>query len=173
VFGARAFVVFISCIGGALLGLSACEGRSRPPVGVDGGTGGEGGCLVHPPEPLFVLDIRAEDGVVPPDTRVTVEWSAGAEPSFVLSDASTWKTLDDGSNLVCVIDRDKPPPEDLASLVCELWASGAVNVLVEAAGYEPHEATLKPDMSEVCGEPMPMEVAILLTRAKMDAGSLP
>ncbi len=128
---------------------------------------------MRPPEPLFVLDIRAEDASLPPDLRIAVEWSAGDEPPFVLSDASTWKTLDDGANFVCHIDRDKPPPVDLAFLACELWASGPVNVLVEADGYEPHAETLKPMMSELCGGPMPMEVAILLSRAKMDAGAAP
>jgi len=107
---------------------------------------------------------------VPADTRVAVEWSAGEEPAFVLSDASTWKTLDDGVNLVCVVDRTKPPPVDLDLLTCEIWASGAVNVRVEAMGYEPHTETLTPQMSEVCGGPMPMGGAGLLSRAKMDAG---
>jgi hypothetical protein len=156
-----------------LLALVGCKEERPPPDSVDGGQGGEGGCPVRPPEPLFVLDIRTDDGPVPLDTSVSVEWSAGVEPKFVLSDTSTWKTLDDGVNLVCRVDREKPPPVDLSALVCEVWASGAVNVHVEATGYEPHVETLKTVMSELCGGPMPMEVAVMLTRAKMDAGPPP
>lgn len=163
----------VGVLGVVLTGLSACESPPRPPPSVDGGQGGEGGCPVRPPEPLFVLDIRAEGEPLPPDLRIAVEWSAGDEPPFVLSDTSTWRTLDDGANFVCHLDRNKPPPVDLATLVCELWTSGPVNVLLEAEGYEPHAQTLKPEVSELCGTPMPMEVAILLSRAKMDAGATP
>ncbi len=110
---------------------------------------------------------------MPADTRVVVEWSAANEPAFVLSDPTTWKTLDDGVNLVCNIDRAKPPPTDLPVLVCELWTSGAVNLLIEANAFDSHAETLTPMMSEECGEPMPMDVAVLLSRAMMDGGVMP
>ncbi|MDI1429292.1 hypothetical protein [Polyangium sorediatum] len=169
----RAFVFSLGLLRAVLAGLSACEHPKPPPPDVDGGHGGEGGCPVRPPEPLFVLDIRAEGEPLPPDLRIVVEWSAGDEPPFDLSDATTWKTLDDGANFVCNVDRSKPPPTDLATLLCELWTSGPVNVLVTAEGFEPHAETLKPAMSELCGTLTPMEVAILLSRAKMDAGATP
>jgi len=167
-------IAFVLAALSAIPCLWACdhEGTSKPPY-VDGGLGGEGGCPVRAPEPLFVLDIRAEDGPVPPDTRVMVEWSAGVEPPFVLSDQTTWKTLDDGSNLVCVVPVGATPPVTMTLLPCELWASGAVNVRVEAEGYEPHQATLSAEVSELCGVPMPMEVAVVLMRAKMDGGAPP
>ena len=152
------------------LALAGCDGKRPPPHDVDGGQGGEGGCPLLGAEPLYVLDIRADDGPVPPDTRVAVAWSAGEEPPFVLSEPATWKTLDDGVNLVCLVDWAAAPPLDLSSLVCELWASGAVDVRVEASAYAVHEETLEPVLSERCGAPMPMKVAVVLSRAMLDGG---
>lgn len=169
----RVFVSSVLVLLSVLLALASCEGSRPPPHAVDGGQGGEGGCPVLGAEPLFVLDIRADDGPVPPDTRVAVAWSAGEEPAFVLSDPTTWKTLDEGVNLVCQVDRAAPPPVDLPSLACDLWASGAVDVRVSAAGYVPHEETLEPILSERCGSPVPMKVAVVLSRAKLDAGGSP
>lgn len=151
----------------------ACKGPRSPSSSGEGGSGGEGGCPVRLPEPQFVIEITAEDGTLPADTRVGAEWSAANEPQFVLSDPSTWKTLDDGVNLFCIVDRTKPPPEDLPKLVCELWTSGAVNLFVEGAGYTPHEETLTPVMDEVCGGPMSAKVPVVLHRPLPDAGPPP
>lgn len=145
-------------------------GSGPPKSSGHGGAGGEGGCPVRLPEPQFVLEIRAEDGPVPVDTRVAAEWSAAEEPPFVLSDPTTWKTLDDSVNLVCNVDRTQPPPENLSVLVCELWTSGAVNLVVQANGYDSHEETLKPVMNELCGEPMSTTLSIVLHRPLVDAG---
>jgi hypothetical protein len=123
--------------------------------------------------PLFTVTITAEDGALPPDTTVAVDWSAGAEPPFVLSDPATWRTLDDGANVVCDVDRSQPPPTNLDTLVCELWTSGATDVRVEAMGYAPQIETLTPDVSEKCGGPMPKQVAIQLKREMPEAGPLP
>jgi hypothetical protein len=167
------FVLSIPLLIATNFGLCGCkDSQPHGPVG-DAGTGGEGGCPVRLPEPQFVLEIQAEDGPVPQDTRVAIEWSAANEPPFVLSDPTTWKTLDDSVNLVCIVDRTKPPPTDLAVLVCELWTSGAVNLLVEGTGYSPHEETLKSVMNERCGEPLSTRLPIVLHRPPLDGGPLP
>ena len=150
-----------------------CKGGGSSNTSGDGGAGGEGGCPVRLPEPQFILEIRAEDGVVPADTRVSAQWSAGDEQPFVLSDPTTWKTLDDSVNLVCMVDHTKPPPNDLSVLVCELWTSGPVNLFVEATGYVAHEETLKPVMNEFCGEPMTATMPVVLHRPLTDAGTMP
>jgi len=155
------------------IALCGCKDSKPPGSSGAGGAGGEGGCPVRLPEPQFIVEITAEDGTLPVDTRVSAEWSAANEPPFVLSDPSTWKTLDDSVNLFCIVDRNKPPPEDLPLLVCELWTSGAVNLFVEGTGYSTHEETLKPIMNELCGEPMSTKVSVVLHRPLLDAGPPP
>ncbi len=169
----QGFVLSIHLVIAAIGGVLGCKGPGSSPPHVDGGAGGEGGCPVRLPEPQFVLEITAEDGPVPGDTQVSAEWSAAKEPPFVLSDKATWKTLDEGVNLVCNVDRTKPPPVDLEQLVCELWTSGAVNLLVNGSGYVTHEETLKPVMDEQCNQPMSSHVAIVLRRPLLDGGPLP
>ncbi len=167
------FVLGIPLLLAATLGAAGCKHSGPQGSSGDAGAGGGGGCPVHLPEPQFVLEIRAEDGAVPPDTRVVAQWSAGDEPPFVLSDPTTWKTLDDSVNLVCFVDRTKPPPSDLSMLVCELWTTGAVNLFVAGDGYSPYEETLKPVMNELCGEPMSTKLPIVLHRPLPDGGPLP
>src|SRR5262245_8651404 len=133
------FVLGIPLVIAGMFAPFGCKHSGSPPNSAGGGNGGEGGCPVRPPGPLFRRGIRTEGGSVPVDTRVVAQWSAADEPPFVLSDPTTWKTLDEGVNLVCQVDRSKPPPTDLSVLVCELWTSGAVNLLVDASGYQPHE----------------------------------
>lgn len=164
-------VLFGFVLGIALIWGCSERGPSSPTT--HGGNGGAGGCPVRLPEPQFVVEIRADEGPVPIDTRVVVEWSAANEPPFVLSDPTTWKTLDDGVNLVCNIDRTQPPPTDLAVLVCELWTSGAVNLMIDATGFTPYTETLTPMMSETCNEPMPMDVSVTLSHPMADAGAEP
>ncbi len=157
----------------AVAGITGCKGSGSSRTSSDGGSGGQGGCPVRLPEPQFILEIQAEDGPVPADTKVSAQWSAAEEPPFVLSDPTTWKTLDDSVNLVCIVDRTKPPPTDLSVLVCELWTSGPVNLLVEGTGYMPHEETLKPVMNEFCQEPMTATMPVVLRRPLPDGGTMP
>ena len=72
------------------------------------------------------------------------------EPVFLLSDESTWKTLDD-ANIFCTIDRNAPPPDDLKELDCYLWTHGPTDVEIHAKGFETYHETLNPDVSERCG----------------------
>jgi hypothetical protein len=167
------FVLGIPIFFAIHIGTLGCRSSDSPNTPGDGGAGGEGGCPVRLPEPQFILEIRAEDGPVPVDTRVGAEWSAANEPPFVLSNPDTWKTLDDSVNLICIVDRNQPPPADLSVLVCELWTSGAVNLSVAGTGYTPYEETLKPVMSELCGEPMSTTLSIMLHRPLPDAGISP
>lgn len=170
----RGFVLGIPLLLLGSWGAIACKSSPSPSSTGHTGAGGQGGCPVHPPEAQFVLEIRAEDGPVPPDTRVAAEWSAATEPPFVLSDKTTWKTLDDGVNLVCFVDGNPEPPiVDLAVLNCELWTSGAVNLFVEGTGYDAHEETLKPVMDEFCNQPMSTTVSIMLRRPDPDGGTMP
>ncbi len=148
-----------------LLGWTACKNKGTGP-----GPGNQGGgCPGGPPQALFTIKVTAVDGYVPDDTTVIVKWSAGQEPSFVLSDSDTWLTLDE-SNLVCEVDSDGGPPTDLAELRCELWTSGTTELTVEATGYSSHEQTLMPATNDKCEHPVPSEHAVELEPA-VDAGS--
>jgi hypothetical protein len=76
------------------------------------------------PQAMFELTITARGGPVPLSTKVDVSWSAGDEPSFILDEPSTWKTIEQ-ANLICDVDPTQPPPHDLDALVCHLWTTGA------------------------------------------------
>lgn len=153
----------------AALGLFACEETAPSgPGGTATGSGGAGGCAIAP-QPIFTLTLTAEDGPLPPDTKIVVTWSAGEEPPFVLSDKETWKTLEDSVNIVCEVDASKPPPTDLEELVCKLWTSGATRVEVKAMGYMNHDQTFTPAQSEQCDGPVPSAVSIAIER-EVDAG---
>lgn len=154
-------------VAGALAG-GACNGGGGGSSGDGGGTGGEGGCPTAP-VPLFTITIHAPSGPLPPNTTLNVTWSAGEEPEFKLSDATTWKTLDDDANVVCEVDRSAPPPVDLEALVCHLWTSGATRVEITAQGFEPYDETLTPRPSERCEGFVPKDVDIQLVPAA-DAG---
>lgn len=108
-----------------------------------------------PPEALFTVVVRtADDALLPEDTTVSVRWSAGEEPTFVLDDPNTWKTLDDGVNLVCGVESDRAA---LSELRCELWTSGATEIEVTATGYVDLLETLTPAEKPGCDEPVPSE----------------
>ncbi|MBI4705949.1 MAG: hypothetical protein HY744_33065 [Deltaproteobacteria bacterium] len=147
-------------------GCDAGAGNGPPPSG----QAGAGGCPTGP-QAQFVLHVTAEDGPVPADTSLRVKWSVGEEPEFLLSDPTTWKTLEDGSNLVCQVDADAGlPPGGLDELVCELWTSGATEVEVSATGYGTDKRTLMPEQIEGCDGPIPADVPIELVRA-LDGGA--
>ena len=153
----------------AALSLVACEDSG--PTGTSAassGAGGMEGCAVGP-QPLLTITITAEDGPLPSNTKIVVTWSAGEEPAFVLGDPSTWKTLEDGVNVVCDVHTAKAPPRELEELVCELWTSGATAVEVKAPGYVTYEETFSPAYSEACHGPIPTAVTIEL-EASPDAG---
>ncbi|MEJ7733035.1 MAG: hypothetical protein WKG00_28035, partial [Polyangiaceae bacterium] len=138
---------------------------SNPDAG--SGAGGEGGCPVAP-EPQFRLTIRsAAEALVPADMRLTVEWSAGTQV-FELDDPSTWKSLEEG-NLVCGVDEDAGPPDDLTSLLCQLWTTGATDIEVSATGYQPLQQTLQPAEIEDCDRPPSSDVDVVL-EPMADAG---
>lgn len=118
---------------------------------------------------MFTLTIKAIDGLVPPDTSLEVAWSAGTEPIFKLNEPSTWKTLEQGTNVVCDVDSSSPPPEALPALVCRLWVSGAAQILILAKHYQPYADTLVPTMSEECHGPIPSDVTVEIL-PDVDAG---
>ena len=145
----------------------ACDQTSSS--GPDGGaTGGAGGCPTGV-FPWFTLHVTAHDGALPPDTTVVVTWSVRVEPPFKLDDPSTWKTLEQGTNVVCSVDRDAAPPTDLQELVCELWTNGATQVEVSATDYLTAEKTFTPAQRDGCTGPVPSDVAIEIVRDP-DAG---
>jgi hypothetical protein len=150
----------------ALIGCASDGGSSSAGGGSSGGDGG----VDCPSGPMAMLDVtvRAASGPVPPDTRVLVSWSAGAEPTFELDDPKTWGTPD--ANVVCDVDPDEPPPKDLAHLVCHLWTSGVTHVQVRASGYVPFEGMLKPKISAACKGPVPTDVSVTL-KPVPDAGT--
>jgi len=114
------------------------------------------------PEAMFELTITAAHGPVPRSTTVDVTWSAGQEPTFVLEQPSTWKTIDDPVNLICDVDPAKPPPEGLSALVCHLWTAGPTDVVVKAKGYTRLETTYLPTYSEQCQGYVPTAVSLEL-----------
>lgn len=113
------------------------------------------------PEAMLNLFIKSASGPVPWDTKVKVSWSAGVEPTFALSDKSTWMSLVDG-NVICDVNANEPPPKDLAELICHLWTSGATHVEVRASGYVTYSETLKAKTVEACKGPVPTDVAVKL-----------
>jgi hypothetical protein len=147
----------IGCLAGALvLSLAVCKNRDEPPSSVTTTGQGEGGCPGGAPEALFSVTVRTADGEpLPADTTVTVRWSVGEEPSFVLDDPNTWKTLDDGVNAVCEVGGGGG--DSTLELRCELWTSGATEVEVTATGYLDLEKTLTPASKEGCDQPVPSE----------------
>lgn len=153
-------------------GLAGCENQGPGGSGGQAGTTGAGGCPTVP-QPMFTVTITApEEGRVPPDTSIEVSWSAGVEPAFALDDPATWGTLDGGANVVCDVDRAKPPPADLPELVCRLWTSGATEIKVSAGGFDKHVETLVPMQSEECGGAVPKDVVVELLH-KPDGGVVP
>jgi hypothetical protein len=162
----RAYFLFAAAVLGAVAAapvggmLAGCEDPAAPDPDGGVGGGGEGGCPSQP-QPLFTLTITAPAGPVPPDTSLEVAWSAGVN-TFALGDPTTWKTLDDGINVVCAVDHDAPPPTDLPELVCQLWTTGVTEVAVSATGYQKLEQTLRPKESEVCDAVVPTDVAVEL-----------
>ena len=149
----------------ALISAGGCE----PPdstsgqgggAGTSSVTGGAGGCLMTP-KPSFALKVLvSKGGPVPPDTTVEVRWSAGEEPPFRLDDPKTWGTLET-ANVVCDVDHDKPPPEDLPALTCSLWTSGPTEVTVSAKGFVTKDRTFTQDPSTDCSpDPTPIEVEL-------------
>jgi len=141
---------------------AACSDEPTPsPTGGQGGSADDGGCVMTP-MPMFTVTISTEQGIVPPDTSLTVTWSEGQEPVFRLNDPTTWSSADDEANVVCEVDPALPPPTDLAALVCRLWTSGATEIEVKADGYSRHIETLVPMQSEACEGPVPKEVLVTL-----------
>ncbi|MGK4002936.1 hypothetical protein WMF31_09970 [Sorangium sp. So ce1036] len=142
-----------------MVAVGACKDPGGGGAG-GAGSGGAGGCP-SVREAMFTITVRAPGGSVPPDTTVHIAWSAAEEPTFVLNDPTTWKTLEE-ANLVCAVDRTKPPPDALEALVCELWTAGVTRVEISGTGYEDFEQTLAPVMSEECEAFIPQTVDIEL-----------
>lgn len=123
------------------------------------------------PRALFELTLTASDGPVPPSTKIDVSWSAGPVPTFALDEPSTWKTIEqEQANLVCDVDASKPPPHDLAALVCHLWTGGATNVVVKAKGYTPFEQTYLPTYSDHCKSLVPTAIGIEISPEPQGTG---
>lgn len=138
-------------------------------------TGG-GGCPMGPPEALFTLRVSTDDAAqLPEDTTVTVRWSAGEEPAFVLNDPTTHKTLEDGSNVVCAPALGSGGAGQGGArgvggggawaLACDLWTSGTTEVTVTATGYPETVETFKPETIDDCEMPVPSEVELILSNA--------
>ncbi|WP_437965010.1 hypothetical protein WMF04_35890 [Sorangium sp. So ce260] len=161
---------FAALAAGALATAASVGACKDPGVGGAGGSGmgGADGCPMGPREAMFTITVRAKGAPVPPDTTVQVAWSAAEEPTFVLNDPTTWKTLDE-ANLVCAVDRAEPPPDALEALVCELWTAGVTRVEISGTGYLDFEQTLTPVMSEECEDFLPQKIDIELIPA-LDGG---
>ena len=153
----------------AALGLFwACDDDPGTPDPT-GTSQGMGGCHTGPPDPLFTLKVRQMSAdPLPTDTAVTVNWSAGEE-LFALNDMQTWKTLEDGTNVECKVDRAGPVPQDLTELECELWTNGATEVTVAADGFVTVIETYQPMEIEGCMEPVPQTVEVEMV-LDLDAG---
>ncbi|AUX45779.1 hypothetical protein SOCE26_072750 [Sorangium cellulosum] len=161
-----ALVAFVTAALVAVFAAGACDGQGGGGSG-GAGTGGAAPCPTGL-EAMFTVTVRAPGGPVPPDTTVHVAWSAAEEPTFVLNDPSTWKTIEE-ANLVCAVDRERPPPEALSELVCALWTAGVTRLEISGTGYEDFEQTLTPVMSEECEGFLPQKVDIELVPA-VDGG---
>lgn len=154
-------VSFIWLAGAIVLSVAFCKGGGDPPATAATTGQGEGGCPGGAPEALFTVTVRtSDDAPLPTDTTVTVRWSVGEEPPFVLDDPDTWKKLEDGVNAVCdpLLDGGYPVYE----LRCELWTSGATEVEVDATGYLELREVLTPATKEGCDQPVPSEEELAL-----------
>lgn len=130
-----------------------------------------------PPEALFMLRVATDDdAMLPDDTTVTVRWSAGEEPAYVLNDPTTHKTLEDGSNVVCARAAMGAGGAGQGgvqavggggawALECELWTSGTTEVSVVATGYPETVETFKPETIDDCEMPVPSDVEVILSKA--------
>ncbi len=155
----------------AAIAIAACK-KSDPSGGTSsgsGGDGGAGGACPTGPQAMFEITIKAEDGPVPPSTTVDVSWSAGDEPTFALDEPSTWKTIEQ-ANLVCDVDPSKPPPSDLAALVCHMWTTSPINLVVKAKGYTLFEKTYVPTHSDHCNALVPSAISVEITPTPQGAG---
>lgn len=120
---------------------------------------------------MLTLSLSATGGDLPLDTTLEVKWSAGTEPLFRLDDASTWRGLDEGGNVICDVDASQPKAPR-AKLTCQLWTSGATEVTVEASNYRRAVETFSPEQSERCDGPIPTAVTIEL-EPDLDGGTKP
>jgi hypothetical protein len=154
----------------AVAAVALCAGPSGDSTSAAGGYGGGDAGADCPTGPIALLNltIKAASGPLPANLTLDVSWSAGPEPQFALSDATTWGTAGGGANVIC--DVTAPAPADLPALVCHLWTSGATHVEIHAAGYEPYASTLKPHQSAACKGPVPTDVPITLAPVP-DAGA--
>jgi hypothetical protein len=163
-------LILLAALGGvcgALFLIAACNDALDPGVETAPGSEGAGGCD-QSPQPMLTLSLSASDGELPADTSIQVKWSAGTEPLLRLDDPSTWKSLEDGSNVICDLG-DEPSKIPIAKLTCQLWTSGATQITVEAAGYVRATETFSPEQSERCHGPVPTAVAMEL-QPDLDAG---
>ena len=65
-------------------------------------------------------------------------------------------------NLVCDVDVDAGPVTELDSLRCELWTSGATELIVTGGELPMHEQTLVPLDVPGCDEPAASEIEVVL-----------
>jgi hypothetical protein len=151
-----------------LLAGANCHDGPPETSGAGGGQPDAGSCGMGP-HPSFTLEITAADGPVPMDTQIAVKWSAGEEPVFMLSDASTWKTLET-ANIACSVDPKAPPPTNLMTLSCELWTSGATEIRITAKGYTTSDKTYTQMTSDRCTMPLLTDIKVKLDRV-LDGGS--
>ena len=166
--GLAGFGVLCALAFGALLP-AACDEETSAVASSSGAGGGDAGCYSGPPAPLFVITISAHAGPLPADTTLAVKWSAGEEPSFSLDDPSSWLSLEDGSNVVCGVDKDAGLPLALDQLRCELWTSGATDLVITAGALPPYQQTLVPLQVPGCDEPVPQEIDVVVG-VEPDAG---
>lgn len=148
----------------AAIAVAACKksGPSGSTSTGGGGEGGVGGACPTGPQALFDITIKAAEGPVPPSTSVDVSWSAGNEPTFKLDDPSTWKTIEE-TNLICDVDPSKPPPSDMPALVCHMWTTSPIDLVVKAQGYTRFEKTYVPTHSDHCNALVPSAISVEIT----------
>lgn len=124
--------------------LLGCSGESEPSRP-----------LCPPAGPSFRVTIEAEGEALPEDIRIEISYGAGHEV-YRLDDATRA-----GKSVFC---EPLPDAENVETIVCELWTSGAAGLEISAEGYEPIDETLSAERDD-CGIVL-VEVSRKLERAE-------
>lgn len=103
--------------------------------------------------PAFRLQLTAEGGDLPPDTRIDVLYGGNQEGTYSIASG-----IGRNDDVCCVIgtptagalphvpcvESSLPDGGGAAAILCELWTDGAAEVVVTASGYAGLDRTLAP-----------------------------
>lgn len=150
-----------------LVSIPSCGPDKRPQAPCDG--------------PSFNLVVRAEDGPLPPDTRINVRYGsnqdgepyqlgqqASPQAVFCEEDTSTGGAPSSAGGAGGEVSETTAEPAGVQALRCRLYTQGPARLDVTATGYEPIE---RQDLSFDTRDHCQIEVDVKLVRLLPDAGT--